>query len=100
MLEGRHVVFVEGEFIPVYKNWIRDHVHTMKAFKHWERDLRTYLDFTLKYQRPDGSFLELIKQMDDEHWSFVAEDDIVFFPDDNLYLARLDIESDVEYLVV
>ena len=100
VLEGRHVVFVEGEFIPVYKNWIRDHVHTMKAFKHWERDLRTYLDFTLKYQRPDGSFLELIKQMDDEHWSFVAEDDIVFFPEDNLYLARLDIESDVEYLVV
>lgn len=100
VLEGRHVVFVDGGFIPVYKNWIRDHVHTMKAFKHWERDLRTYLDFTLEHQRPDGSFLELIKQMDDKHWSFVAEDDIVFFPEDNLYLARLDIESDVEYLVV
>lgn len=100
VLEGRHVVFVDGRFIPVYKNWIRDHVHTMKAFRHWERDLRTYLDFTIEHQRPDGSFLELIKQMDDKHWSFVAEDDIVFFPEDNLYLARLDIESDVEYLVV
>ena len=100
VLEGRHVVFVDGSFIPVYKNWIRDHVHTMKAFKHWERDLRTYLDFTIEHQRPDGSFLELIKQMDDRHWSYVAEDDIVFFPEDNLYLARLDIESDVEYLVV
>lgn len=100
VLEGRHMVFVEGGFIPVYKNWIRDHVHTMKAFKHWERDLRTYLDFTLGHQRPDGSFLELIKQMDDRHWSFVAEDDIIFFPEDNVYLARLDIESDVEYLVV
>lgn len=32
---GRHTVFVEGEAIPVYKNWIRDHVHTMKAFRHW-----------------------------------------------------------------
>ena len=100
VLEGRHVVFVDGTFIPVYKNWIRDHVHTMKAFRHWERDLRGYLDFTIKYQRPDGSFLELVKQMDDPHWSFVAEDDIRFFPEDNLYLARLDIESDVEYLVV
>lgn len=99
-IEGRHVVFVNGTFIPVYKNWIRDHVHTMKAFRHWERDLRSYLDFTLAYQREDGSFLELIKQMDDPHWSFVAEDDIVFFPEDNLYLARLDCEADIEYLMV
>ena len=97
---GRHIFFVEGKAIPTYKNWIRDHVHTMKAFRHWEYDLRSYLDFTLSHQRPDGSFYELTKQMDDFHWEFVAEDDIVFFPEDNLYLARLDIESDVEYLVV
>ena len=97
---GRHTVFVEGKAIPVYKNWIRDHVHTMKAFRHWGFDLRPYLDFTLEHQRPDGSYYELIKQMDDLHWSYVAEDDVVFFPEDNLYLARLDIESDVEYLVV
>ena len=97
---GRHTVFVEGKAIPVYKNWIRDHVHTMKAFRHWEFDLRTYLDFTLEHQRPDGSYYELIKQMDDRHWAFVAEDDVMFFPEDNLYMARLDIESDVEYLVV
>ena len=97
---GRHTVFVEGKAIPVYKNWIRDHVHTMKAFRHWEYDLRSYLDFTLAHQRPDGSYYELIKQMDDFHWAYVAEDDVVFFPEDNLYLARLDIESDIEYLVV
>lgn len=86
--------------IPVYKNWIRDHVHTMKAFRHWEHNLRAYLDFTLAYQRADGSYYELIKQMDDRHWAYVAEDDVFFFPEDNLYLARLDIEADVEYLVV
>jgi len=97
---GRHTVFVEGEAIPTYKNWIRDHVHTMKAFRHWEYNLKAYLDFTLAYQRPDGSYYEFIKQMDDPHWSFVAEDDVLFFPEDNLYLARLDIESDIEYLVV
>ena len=97
---GRHIVFVEGKAIPTYKNWIRDHVHTMKAFRHWEYDLRAYLDFTLAHQRADGSYYELIKQMDDNHWAFVAEDDVLFFPEDNLYLARLDIESDIEYLVV
>ena len=98
--KGRHTVFVDGKAIPVYKNWIRDHVHTMKAFRHWEYDLRAYLDFTLAHQRSDGSYYELIKQMDDRHWAFVAEDDIVFFPEDNLYLARLDFESDIEYLLV
>lgn len=57
---GRHTVFVEGEAIPVYKNWIRDHVHTMKAFRHWEHNLRAYLDFTLAHQRADGSYYELL----------------------------------------
>lgn len=70
---GRHTVFVDGEAIPVYKNWIRDHVHTMKAFRHWEYNLRAYLDFTLAHQRPDGSFYELIKQMDDSHCSAERE---------------------------
>lgn len=97
---GRHTVFVEGKAIPTYKNWIRDHVHTMKGAKHWEYDQKPYLDFTIDHQRPDGSFYELIKQMDDPHWSFVGEDDILFFPEDNLYMVRLDIESDIEYLVV
>lgn len=46
--------------IPVYKNWIRDHVHTMKAFRHWEHNLRAYLDFTLAHQRADGSYYELL----------------------------------------
>lgn len=97
---GRSIILVEGKGIPVYKNWIRDHVHTMKAFRHWEYDPGHFLDFIISHQREDGRYPELIKQMDDKHWSFVAEDDIEFFPEDNLYLARLEIESDIEYLVV
>lgn len=100
VINGRSIIMVEGKAIPVYKNWIRDHAHTMKAFRHWERDPGSFLDFILSHQRPDGSFYELIKQMDDPHWSFVGEDDLYYFLDDNLYLARLDIESDVEYMVV
>lgn len=46
----------QQEAVPTYKNWIRDHVHTMKAFRHWEYNLKAYLDFTLAYQRPDGSY--------------------------------------------
>lgn len=82
------------------KNWIRDHVHVMKGFCHWEHDLLSFLDFIIDTQKPDGSYYELIKQEDDRHWSYVDEKDYVMYPDDNLALVRLELEADIEYLVV
>ncbi len=38
--------------------------------------------------------------MDDWHWKMVDEDCRIMYPEDNLYLARLELEADVEYLVV
>lgn len=96
----RSLIFVGGKFMMVNKNWIRDYVHIMKAMRHWEYKLKPFLDFIIETQREDGQFYELIKQMDDTHWSFVNEDCRVFYPDDNLSLVRLEIEADVEYLVV
>lgn len=81
-------------------NWIRDHVHVMKAMRHWEYDLKSFLDFIIETQREDGQFYELIKQVDDKHWSFVNEDCYVMYPEDNLSLVRLELEADIEYLVV
>ena len=81
------------------KNWIRDHVHVMKAMRHWEYDLKSFLDFIIETQRKDGQFYELIKQVDDKHWSFVNEDCYVMYPEDNLSLVRLELEADIEYLV-
>ena len=82
------------------KNWIRDHVHVMKAMRQWEYDLKSFLDFIIETQREDGQFYELIKQVDDKHWSFVNEDCYVMYPEDNLSLVRLELEADIEYLVV
>lgn len=96
----RSLVFIDGKILAVDKNWIRDHVHVMKAMRHWEYDLKSFLDFIIATQRPDGQFYELIKQMDDVHWQFVNEDCLVFYPEDNLSLVRLELEADIEYLVV
>ena len=96
----RSLVFIDGKILMVDKNWIRDHVHTMKAMKHWEYDLYSFLNFIIETQREDGQFYELIKQMDDRHWSLVEEDCRVFYPEDNLSLVRLELEADIEYLVV
>ena len=98
--EGRAMVFIDGRYMMVNKNWIRDHVHIMKAMKHFEYELRNFLDFIIETQRSDGQYYELIKQLDDGHWKMVDEDCRVIYPDDNLALVRLELEADIEYLVV
>ena len=96
----RKLVFIDGKVLMCNKNWIRDHVHIMKGYKHFEYDLKSYLEFTLDTQNEKGYFYELIKQLDDYHWKFVDETHRVIYPDDNLSLVRLELENDVEYLVV
>ena len=98
--DERSLVFVDGRKMMVNKNWIRDHVHVLKAMRHWEYDYAGYVDFTLVHQRADGCILELVKQADDSHWRYAAPESRKFFPDDNLAMCRLDIEADVEYLLV
>ena len=96
----RSLVFIDGKILVTDKNWIRDHVHVMKAMRHWEYDLSSFLNFIIDTQREDGQFFELIKQLDDPHWSYVSEDCSVMYPEDNLALTRLELEADIEYLVV
>lgn len=100
IFDGRSLVFIDGKILQVDKNWIRDHVHIMKAMRHWEYDLSSFLNFIIDTQREDGQFYELIKQWDDYHWQFVNEDCRIMYPDDNLSLVRLELEADIEYLVV
>lgn len=97
---NRRLVFIDGKILVCTPNWIRDHVHIMKATRHWERELHTFLEFIIATQREDGQFYELIKQHDDYHWQKVNEDCYVMYPDDNLTLVRLELEADIEYLVV
>lgn len=96
----RSLVLIDGKILMTDKNWIRDHVHVMKAMRHWEYDIKSFLDFIIETQREDGQYYELIKQVDDPHWKFVNEDCYVMYPDDNLSLVRLELEADIEYLVV
>ena len=96
----RSLVFVEDKILMTNKNWIRDHVHVMKAMRHWEYDLGSFFNFILDTQREDGQFFEMLKQMDDKHWSFVNDDCNLFYPEDNLALTRLELEADIEYLMV
>ncbi len=97
---GRALLFIDGQFMCVNKNWIRDHVHVMKGSKYFENEFTGFLNFIIDTQRDDGQFYELIKQLDDTHWQMVNEDCYVLYPEDNQSLVRLELEADVEYLVV
>ncbi|MBR6049781.1 MAG: hypothetical protein IKP68_01100 [Clostridia bacterium] len=98
--DERRLLFLDGRVIACCHNWIRDHVHMMKAFRHWEYDMKSFLQYIIDTQTDEGYFFELIKQLDDVHWSFVGEDCRKLFPDDGVALVRLELEADVEYLVV
>lgn len=98
--DDRRLVFIDGKVLMCSNNWIRDHVHEMKAFKHWDYDLRSFLEYIINTQTEKGYFYELIKQLDDEHWKMVDESHRVIFEKDNVSLVRLELEADVEYIVV
>ena len=97
---NRRLIFLDGKTIVCNHNWIRDHAHQMKGWCHWERDCLSFLQLIIDTQREDGMFYELVKQLDDGHWTMVDDTSRVLFPEDNLALARLDLEADVEYVTV
>lgn len=96
----RRQVFIDGRVLTCQLNWIRDHIHQSKGFCHWEYDMTSFLDFILATQRKDGQFYELMKQLDDFHWTFVNSDCRIIYPEDNQALVRLELEADIEYLMV
>ena len=100
LMANRRMLFIDGKMIVCNHNWIRDHVQQMKGWMHWEYDPESFLRFIIDTQRSDGQFFELVKQLDDRHWTMVNEDCRIIFPADNLSLVRLELEADVEYLVV
>ncbi len=100
LMANRRLLFLDGKVVVCNHNWIRDHVHQMKGWKHWEYDPLSFLQLIIDTQRKDGQFFELAKQMDDFHWTFVGPESHRLFPEDNMSLVRLELEADVEYLVV
>jgi len=100
VMGDRRLLFVDDRVLMVCINWIRDHIHEMKAFRHWEQDLKGFMDFILDHQSDEGWFFEMIKPLDDMHWSFVSEKFHKKFESDHLAATRLELEADIEYLMV
>ena len=54
--------FINGKIVMGYKCpdgdilWLRDHTHQIKAYKYWETDMKSLVDYFLNKQLPNGSF--------------------------------------------
>ena len=85
----RRMVVVDGQVLATSINWVRDHIHQLKAFKHWEHDLKSYLDFLIRNQHEDGFFYEIAVVGNNAHLKFVDEYFTKHFPEDHIGIVRL-----------
>jgi hypothetical protein len=99
-------VELDGKKRRLFVSWIRDHIHTMKAYKYWEKDMSSYLEFFLERQRASGMIFD--------YWASYKNQNVgqlyftnIFDPDffyvdvnEQLFFFRMPIEADLEYLMV
>ena len=91
---------IDGKPYMAHPKWLRDHIHEMKAFKHWDYDLKEYLDFIIKNQNEKGFFYEMVQDNNDYHCKIMPDEFMLHLPKSKLTFVRLEVEADIEYLVV
>jgi len=99
-------VKLDGKERLMFVPWIRDHIHTMKAYKYWEKDMGSYLEFFMGRQTPKGMYFDYWESYKDHNVGqlfftncFPSEFYFVDVENQNFFF-RMPIEADVEYLLV
>lgn len=89
-----------GKTLHCNPTWVRDHIHEMKAYQYWEKDLNSFVDTMIELQHPDGFFYEILTNPEDSHLTFVDAKHRKVEAGDQIGWVRLEMEADVEYLMV
>lgn len=100
VIRDRFLFTIDGEIVAMNPTWLRDHIHEMKGYKWWERDLRSALNHFLKIQHPEGFFYEMIISPTDPHTTYVGPKYRIMDEKNDLAYVRLEMEADIEYLMV
>ena len=90
----------DGRMIAANPTWVRDHIHEMKGYQFWERDLTSYVDELIALQHPEGFYYEIIGPAAHDHQDFVQPKHFLREDDKDLCWIRLEMEADIEYLMV
>lgn len=102
--KGVKIVKFGGRERTEFVQWIRDHVHVMKAMKYLHPDMESFLEFYMERQTPEGIYYDYYYPLnirgiskrknlfDKKFWKE--------FPEDSIEMHRLPVEADLEYLIV
>ncbi len=99
-------VTLDGEERRMFISWVRDHIHTMKAYKYWEKDLGSYIAFFMGRQTETGMYFDYWMSYKNENVGQLfftnCFDNEFYFVDVNNqnFFFRMPIEADLEYLLV
>lgn len=99
-------VTLDGKERTMFVSWIRDHIHTMKAYKYWEKDLGSYLEFFMGRQTPKGMYFDYWESYKDHNvgqlfFTNCFDREFYFVDVENQnFFFRMPIEADLEYLLV
>ncbi|HAQ17637.1 MAG TPA: hypothetical protein DCR40_00185 [Prolixibacteraceae bacterium] len=99
-------VMLDGKERLMFVSWVRDHIHTMKAYKYWEKDMGSYLDFFMGRQTPKGMYFDYWDSYKDKNvgqlfFTNCFPNEFYFVDVNNQnFFFRMPIEADLEYLMV
>ncbi len=80
--------------------WLRDNIHELKGYKHWDPDLDGFVDMFLELQHDEGFFHEIVGPAEHGHLPLVSDKHKRIEPEHDISFMRLEIEADIEYLMV
>jgi len=99
-------VKLDGEERRMFISWVRDHIHSMKAYKYWEKDLASYIAFFMGRQTKTGMYFDYRMSYKDQNvgqlfFTNCFPNEFYFVDVNNQeFFFRMPIEADLEYLLV
>jgi hypothetical protein len=99
-------ITLDGKERRMFVTWVRDHIHTMKAYKYWEKDLASFIDFFMSHQTPKGMYFDYCMSYKDQNVGQLfftnCFDNEFYFVDVNNqnFFFRMPVEADLEYIMV
>jgi hypothetical protein len=99
-------VTLDGEERRMFISWVRDHIHTMKAYKYWEKDLASYIAFFMGRQTETGMYFDYWMSYKNQNvgqlfFTNCFPNEFYFVDVNNQnFFFRMPIEADLEYLLV
>jgi hypothetical protein len=99
-------VLLDGKERLMFVEWVRDHIHTMKAYKYWEKDLASYIAFFMEHQTEKGMYFDYWDSYKNKNVGQLyftnCFDRQFYYVDVNQqnFFFRMPMEADLEYLLV